>query len=321
MKRHWKLKLTDSAERMIESADEEPFRTFNSMNNISAERFFDILGEIEQFVLKFERETGMRSASKWIGERLSDAVSAGRTTVKSHLEHLYFSMFDVRSGTSFILMENYEILRVGFFRRRYKVYDLSVPRFILIRIIHEDTHAHILSDEYANLYAELLQIARDEAERAERNESAERAGIIRISPRISAPVHVIEIEEKIARGMQRYAINAFLIEKIEKIKKIKKIEKCDEIIGIFGTPLFVMPDGYVMKCISDMIHRASVEFKAGYLSEQQYIREYARSLRQGVDDIYERARTYLHRNVEFLKDVVKCCLNGDYRILNAARLL
>ena len=82
----------------------------------------------------------------------SEVVKAGRATVEAHLNLSYFSMFDIRSETAFILMENYEVQRLGILRRRYAVYDLSALRFLLTRLAHEDTHAHLLMTEYGRLY-------------------------------------------------------------------------------------------------------------------------------------------------------------------------
>ena len=71
-----KMRLTEGVERMLESAEEEPFLSFNRRNGITTDAFLDIIKEIDAFILQFEREIGMKGASKWIGERLDEAVKA-----------------------------------------------------------------------------------------------------------------------------------------------------------------------------------------------------------------------------------------------------
>ena len=301
-----KMRLTEGVERMLESAEEEPFLSFNRRNGITTDAFLDIIKEIDAFILQFEREIGMKGASKWIGERLDEAVKAGRATVEAHLNLSYFSMFDIRSETAFILMENYEVQRRGLFRRRYAVYDLSALRFLLTRLAHEDTHAHLLMTEYGRLYEDL---ARKAIERMQERGIRGDVALKKLPLDVSAPIYVREKEEKVARRMQRFAINAFLKE---------KYERGEEKYGILGVPLFVKPDENVASRMKELLGGA-VEFKAGFLSGyRSVLAAYADSLREkSVEEIYEGARSYLHRSEEFLKDVVERCLSGDFSPLHA----
>ncbi len=66
----------------------------------------------EESELTFEKAIGMSGAKNWIGERLNEAVNAGRTTVEKHLKNSYFSEFEIRSDTAYILIENYEMMLV-----------------------------------------------------------------------------------------------------------------------------------------------------------------------------------------------------------------
>jgi len=140
-----KLKLTKESELAIEKAGEEPFQSINRANDTSSESFLALLKEIESFIPEFETAIGLCGATTWIGERLHEAVHAGRTTIAWHLTNQYFSEFEIKSDTTHILIENYEMAktRVGILKRAYRAYDFTVLRFMLTRIVHEDTHSHI----------------------------------------------------------------------------------------------------------------------------------------------------------------------------------
>jgi len=157
-----KLRLTEESELTFEKAGEEPFYSINQANGISADSFFLLLKEIECFIPEFENAIGLSGARNWIGERLNEAVNAGRTTVEKHLKNLYFSEFEIRSDTAHILIENYEMskTKVRLIRSKYYAYDLTVPRFMVSRPVHEDTHSHVHKTEYSALFSELVDITR-----------------------------------------------------------------------------------------------------------------------------------------------------------------
>jgi hypothetical protein len=97
-----KLQLTKDTKFAVETAAEEPFLSINRENGITKDAFLALLAEIDQFISEFEAALGLSGAEVWIGERLHEAVLAGRTTVERHLTKQYFSEFDkIRYRTYF----------------------------------------------------------------------------------------------------------------------------------------------------------------------------------------------------------------------------
>ena len=78
---------------------------------------------------------------------------------------------------------------------------------MLTRLAHEDTHAHLLRTEYGRLYENL---ARKAMERMQERGIRGDVALKKLPLDVSAPIYVREKEEKVARRMQRFAINAFL---------------------------------------------------------------------------------------------------------------
>lgn len=186
-----KLRLTEESELMFEKAAEEPFYSINQANSFSSESFLLLLNEIDSFILEFEAAVGMNEAVTRIGERLNEAVSAERTTVEGHLKNRYFSEFEIKSDTAYILMENYELIKrkVGLIRSNCYVYDFTVPRFMVTRPVHEDTHSHVHKTEYAALFAELVDRTRTQIEEKQPSSWAK---IKDLPMEFTAPIYVKE---------------------------------------------------------------------------------------------------------------------------------
>ena len=163
-----------------------------------------LLKEIELFIPEFENAVGLSGAATWIGERLDEAVHAGRTTVEHHLTNQYFSEFEIKSGIAHILIENYEMAktRMGVLTRHYRAYYFTVLRFLLTRLAHEDTHAHIHKTEYSTLFAELTDLTRSAIE--DKRPHARKK--IRCLPlELTAPLYLKEKEELINQLQRKIA--------------------------------------------------------------------------------------------------------------------
>lgn len=297
-----KLRLTVGSELMFEKAGEEPLYSINQTNGISVDSFLLLLKEIERFILEFEKAIGMRGARNRLWERLNEAVNAGRTTVEKHLENQYFSEFEIKSDTAYILIENYELAKTKawLISTKYYAYDFTVLRFMLTRPVHEDTHSHVHKTEYSALFSELVDNTK---ERIEEKKPSVRRKIRKVPLEFTAPIYVREKEEMLARRMQRFALNAFL----------KAYYECNsEWYGLLGVPLFLPPNPEVVEEIKK-ITRRKVEFKSGFVSTyRKILREYAGAITKSEEEIYEDAMVYLHSCTEDLINVVKKCLEGDY---------
>ncbi|MEA2074124.1 MAG: hypothetical protein U9O85_00035 [Euryarchaeota archaeon] len=297
-----KLKLTKESELAIEKAGEEPFQSVNRANGISSESFLALLKEFESFIPEFETAIGMSGAQTWIGERLHEAVHAGRTTIERHLTNQYFSEFEIKSDTAHILIENYEMRKipVGLLKRAYRAYDFTILRFMLTRIVHEDTHSHIHKTDYSALFSELVD--KTEGRIDDENPSA-RIKIKKLPLELTAPIYVKEKEELVARKMQRFALNAFLK---------TYYERDPDWYGLLGVPLFLPPHPEVVAEIKRMTKR-DVDFKSGFLSTyRKILDEYAGAIATSEERIYEDARLYLQSRTDDLINLVKRCLEGDY---------
>jgi hypothetical protein len=285
-------------------ADEEPLRSVNQANGISVESFLSLLNEIDGFIPTFESAIGMRGARVWIGERLHEAVHAGRTTVEEHLMNQYFSEFEIRPDTAYILIENYELAKakpgLGLLRRRYHAYVLTVLRFMLTRPVHEDTHSHLHKTEYSALFAELVDHTK---RRIEEKKPSARIKVRKLPLELTAPIYFKEKEELTARKMQRFALNAFL----------KVYYKRDpEVYGLLGVPLFLPPHHEVVEGMKQLI-KGEVDFQRGFLSRYRMIlREYAGAIATSEAEIYGDASLYLQSRTDYLINLVKKCLSGDY---------
>jgi hypothetical protein len=297
-----KLKLTESSELTIEKAGEEPNHSINQENGISFESFLSLLKEIESFIPEFENAIGMGGARTWIGERLHEAVHAGRTTIERYLANQYFSEFEIKSDTAHILIENYEMtkIRAGVLKREYRAYDFTVLRFMLTRLVHEDTHSHIHKTDYSALFAELVDKTR---RRMEDERPSARKKIKKLPLELTAPIYLKEKEELAARRMQRFALNAFL----------KTFYQHDpEWYVLLGVPLFLPPHPEVVEEIKQMTKR-DVDFKSGFLSTyRKILDEYAGAIATSEEGIYDDAGLYLQSRTYDLINLVMKCLDGDY---------
>jgi hypothetical protein len=297
-----KLKLTEDSKLAVETAEEEPFRAINRENGITKDAFISLLVEIEGFIQEFETTVGLSGAETWIGERLHEAVQAGRTTVERHLRKQYFSEFDIRSDTAHILVENYETARtrVRWLKTAYQAYDFAVLRLLLTRLVHEDTHSHLHKTAYSALFAELVDRtkARIEDERPSGHEK-----IKALSPALTAPIYLKEREEVVARKMQRFAINAYLK---------AHYERDPERYGLLGVPLFLPMHPEVVVELKRMTG-GNVRIQNGFLSTYRSIlRDYVRELATSEAGIYDDARAYLQSRTDELNTQVKQYLEGDY---------
>ncbi len=296
------LQLTEESELAFEQADEEPFRSINRANAISTESFLTLFTEIERFIPAFETAIGMNGATAWIGERLHEAVRAGRTTIERHLSEQYFSEFDIRSDTAHILIENYETAktRVGLLKAGYRAYNFTVLRFMTTRLIHEDTHSHIHKTDYSPLFSELVDRTK---RRIDDERPAASAKIKELPLELTAPIYLKEKEEVVARKLQRFALNAFL----------KAYYKRDpDRYGLVGVPLFLPPHREVVDEIKRLT-TGEVEFKSGFLSTYRNIlSEYVGSIATREGGIIEDARLYLQSRTDDLINLVQQCLEGDY---------
>jgi hypothetical protein len=286
----------------LEAASEEPYYRVNQSNGQSSEAFHSLLGELEQFVQAFELAIGLRGAGRWCGERLHEAVRAGRATVEQHLSGQYFSAYTLETDTAHILLENYELARVhaGLIKRAYQCYTFTVLRFLLTRLAHEDTHAHLFKTAYGDLFAEL----RDKSQRRhDEVKPSPREKIKRLPLELTAPLYLKEREELAARRMQRFALNAFL--------KEQYVHEPDR-YGLLGVPLFLPPHTEVCREIERQTN-GMVEFRNGYLSTYRHIlEEYVGALETPPEEMREEARRYLHTRAGELITLAQECLAGDY---------
>ncbi len=297
------LRLTEESKAMFEKAYEEPLYSINYANGISVNSFLALLKEIESFIPEFEEAIGMRGARNWIGERLNEAVKAGRTTVENHLKKMYFSEFEIRSDTAYILIENYELAKIKvlwIMGSKYQAYNFTVSRFMVTRAVHEDTHSHVHKTEYSALFPELVDKTK---EQIKKKEPSVRRKIKKVPLKFTAPIYIEEKEEMLARRMQRFALNAFLR---------KYYERDSEWYGLLGVPLFLPPNSEVMEEIKRITGR-KVEFKSGFVSTyRKTLEEYVGAITKSEEAIYEVARDYLQSGTEDLINVTKKCLEGDY---------
>jgi hypothetical protein len=298
-----KFRLSEDAAQVFEAAGEDPYQAVNQANGQSVETFCALLSELERFICDFEEAIELRGAARWWGERLHEAVRAGRATVEQHLTHQYFSEYAIQTDTAHILIENYELARVraGLRKRAYQGYTFAVLRLLLTRLAHEDTHAHLLKTDYAGLFAELLDRTQ---RRIELEHPSARKKIKRLPFELTAPIYLKEREERFARRMQRFAINAFLKE---------RYAHDPDRYGLIGVPLFLPPHPEVVKEIERQT-RGAVEIKSGFLSTyRRILEEYVESLVTPREEIMAEARRYLQARTRELINLAQACLAGDYR--------
>ncbi len=298
-----RLQVSQDTLGALEAAGEGPYHTVNQLNGQSVEAYHALLDELEQFVHNFEQAIGLRGASQWCGERLHEAVRAGRATVEQHLAGQYFSAYTLETDTAHILLENYELVRVraGLCQRVYQGYCFTVLRLLLTRLVHEDTHAHLLRSEYAGLFAKLRAMSQrcyDEVHPSPRDK------VKQLPLELTAPLYLKEHEELAARRMQRFALNAFLKE---------RYALDPDRYSLLGVPLFLPPHPEVCSEIERQADGV-VEFRNGYASTYRYIlEEYAGALVTPPEEIREEARRYLHARAGELIVLAQACLAGDYR--------
>lgn len=302
-----RLHLTQDMVRALEAAGEGPYDAVNLTNGHSSEAFHSLLRELEEFVHAFELAIGLQGAARWCGERLHEAVHAGRATVEQHLSGQYFSAYTLETDTAHILLENYELARVraGLLTRAYQGYAFTDLRFLLTRLAHEDTHAHLFKTEYAGLFAEL----RDRSQRRlDEVKPSARAKIKRLPLELTAPLYLKEREEVAARRMQRFALNVFLKE---------QYGHDPDRYGLLGVPLFLPPHPAVCREIKRQTNGV-VEFRSGYVSTYRHLlAEYVGALVTSPEEIRLEARQYLHGRAGELITLARECLTGDYRSLRA----
>ncbi len=287
---------------MFEQAGMEPYQAINQANGVSPESYLSLLKEIERFILAFEEAIGMSGARTWIGERLHEAVHAGRATIERHLTNQYFSEFDISSDTAHLLIENYEMrkTRAMLLRSKFCAYDFTVLRFMVTRPVHEDAHSHIHKTDYSALFAKLVDHT---SKQIEAQKPSERVKIKKLPLELTAPIYLKEREEMVARRMQRFALNAFLK---------RYYDRDPDRYGVLGVPLFVPPHPEVVTAIK-RITKGNVDFGSGFLSTYRSIlREYAGSIASSEAEIYEEARSYLQSRTDSLIALVHQCLEGDY---------
>ncbi|MBN1454844.1 MAG: hypothetical protein JW945_01125 [Methanomicrobia archaeon] len=296
-----KLDLTEEARDAIERADEEPFSAINTANGISPDAFISLLAELLQFILTFEEAIGMQGARSSVGERLHEALHAIRTTVEQHLENQYFSVYLIPTDTAYILMENYELERLRLrLTNSYRGYNFTVLRFLLTRVVHEDTHAHLHRTDYKRLFAELVD--RTQA-RLKDAQLPARVTLQEAPEDLTAPVYLKEREEVAARMMQRFALNAYL----------KAFYERDPArYGLLGVPLFLPPHPGVVAEIKRVMP-GKVVFRSGFVSSYRTIlAEYVGAIASSKEGIYESARRYLLSRTEALRAQAQQCVEGDY---------
>lgn len=296
-----RLDLTEDARDALERAGEEPFSAINVANGISTEAFFTLLDELLRFIHSFEAAIGMQGARSSVGERLHEAIRAKRATIEQHLANQYFSVYMIPTDTAFVLMENYELEKLRLrIRKSYRGYDFTVLRFLLTRVVHEDTHAHLHRTDYSQLYAALID--RTQA-RLEDAQLPARVTLQEAPAELTAPIFLKEREEVAARKMQRFALNAYLKE---------FYERDPARYGLLGVPLFLPPHPGVV----EEIRRTTpgrVAFRSGFVSSyRKVLAEYVGAIASSKDGIYESARSYLQSQTEALREQAQKCVEGDY---------
>jgi hypothetical protein len=297
-----KLRVTKETELAFETAGEEPYCSSNRANGISTESFLVLFTDVERFISEFEAAIGMNGATVLIGERLHEAVHAGRGTIEQHLTKQYFSEFDIRSDTAHILIENYETAktRVGLLKRVYCAYNFTVLRFLGTRLVHEDTHSHVHKTNYSALFSELVDRTKS---RIDDERPAATAKIKELPLDLTAPIYLKEKEEVVARKLQRFALNAFLK---------ANYARDPGWYGLVGVPLFLPPDPEVIEEIQRLTP-GEVECRSGFLSTYRNIlSEYVGSIATSEEGLIEEARLYLQSRTNDLIDLVQRCLEGDY---------
>jgi hypothetical protein len=295
------LDLTEEARDAIERADEEPFSAINKANGISSEVFFTLLEELLRFIRTFEEAIGMQGARSSVGERLHEAIRAKRATVEQHLANQYFSVYMIPTDMAFVLVENYELERLRLrLTSSYRGYDFTVLRFLLTRVVHEDTHAHIHRTDYARLFAELVD--RTQA-RLKDAQLPARVTLQEAPEDLTAPMFLKEREEVAARNMQRFALNAYLKE---------FYERDPARYSLLGVPLFLPPHPKVVAEIKQATH-GTVAFRSGFVSSyRNVLAEYVGAIASSKEGIYESARRYLQSRTEALRAQAQQCVEGDY---------
>ena len=296
-----RLDLTEAARDAIERAGEEPFSAINTANGISPESFFLLLKELLRFIIVFEEAIGLQGARNSVGERLDEAISSSRTTAEQHLANQYFSVYLIPQDTAYILMENYELERLRLrLTSSYRGYDFTVLRFLLTRVVHEDTHAHLHKTDYAGSFAELVDRTQAKLKDAQ---LPPRVTLREAPAELTAPVFLKEREEVVARNMQRFALNAYLKE---------FYDRDPSRYGLLGVPLFLPPNPVVVAEIK-RVTPGKVAFRSGFVSSYRTVlAEYAGAIASSKESIYESARRYLQSRTEALRAQAQQCVEGDY---------